>query len=247
MNRVQLFEAWTPPSSPWSRWVKPALFAEMPDGPPPPPDLNLPEVRLRHDPATAVVIDLPGPDSVKTGLALLASGLQPVPLFNAAYHLAGVVEVTGIAAWLAHGPAVFSRMPVAEAAPPAFLLDAKRLRGGLKPSPGQFDNRWMTFPQDFPSANFLITRGIRRIVLVQDADIFAQPQEDLSHVLLRWQEAGLEIAGAKPPDLDEAQPLRVAKPSGFRALWQRALALAGLRRNSAGGFGAVVPQPSSGG
>jgi hypothetical protein len=39
----------------------------------------------------------------------------------------------------------------------------------------------------------------------------------------------------------------VAKPKRFRSIWYRLLAIAGLRRNSAGGFGSVVPQPSSSG
>ena len=33
----------------------------------------------------------------------------------------------------------------------------------------------------------------------------------------------------------------------FRRAWYRALTLSGLRRNNAGGFGAVIPMPSSGG
>jgi hypothetical protein len=43
------------------------------------------------------------------------------------------------------------------------------------------------------------------------------------------------------------QPLQVRKPSKFRHLWYRALVLLRLRRNSAGGFGSVIPMPSSGG
>jgi len=72
-------------------------------------------------------------------------------------------------------------------------------------------------------------------MLIQESA--GQPQEDLSHVLLRWQELGirLEVYGANvggPP-----HELLVNRPSHFRALWQRALALLGLRRGAFGGFG----------
>lgn len=66
-------------------------------------------------------------------------------------------------------------------------------------------------------------------------------------VLLRWQEAGIGILvlpflAAGPP-----REITVAKPSGFRTLLYRALALMGVRRNSAGGFGSIVPEPSAAG
>ena len=111
--------------------------------------------------------------------------------------------------------------------------------------PGRFDNRWMVFPQDLPSASFLLSRGLSRAVVLQRQT--GQPAEDLSHALLRWQEAGIEILALDPASDSSPQPLAIQKPSRFRALWQRALAIGGLKRNSAGGFGMVIPIPSQGG
>ena len=87
-------------------------------------------------------------------------------------------------------------------APPVFLLDAERFAGGSFAEPGRFDNRWWVFPQDFPSMNFLQSRGIRSIILGQRNA--AGPQEDLAHVLLRWQQGGIQILvvgtnGQSPP------------------------------------------------
>ena len=74
-------------------------------------------------------------------------------------------------------------------APPAFLLDSRRFPRGKAASPGQFDNRWMVFPQDFPSGKLLLSRGLRRAVVVREGPLM----DDLAHVLRRWQEAGVRI------------------------------------------------------
>jgi hypothetical protein len=50
----------------------------------------------------------------------------------------------------------------------------------------------VVFPQDFPSANFLFRHQISRVLLFQHGGR-AQPQSDLAHVLLRWQEARMEV------------------------------------------------------
>lgn len=70
--------------------------------------------------------------------------------------------------------------------------------------------------------------------------------DDLAHVLLRWKEGGIELLGQDAQGAGPPQPLTVSPPKGFKALWYRLLAMAGLRRNSAGGFGSVIPQVASG-
>jgi len=118
------------------------------------------------------------------------------------------------------------------------------MAGGKTPSPGQFDNRWMVFPQDFPSASLLLAHGIRRVVVVEPAG--RAPAEDLVHVLLRYQQAGIEVLIESLDAPGHPRPAKLARPSWFRAMFYRALVVLRLRRNSAGGFGAV-PQPTRGG
>jgi hypothetical protein len=131
-------------------------------------------------------------------------------------------------------------------APPVFMLDSVRLRGTFnRLGEGLFDNRWMVFPQDFPSARFLMEHKIRRALLVQDGN--RAPQEDLAHVLLRWQEAGIEIYSKSLAEAGAASRFKVTRPSRFRMAWYRALAMMGFRRNSAGGFGSVTPTFHGGG
>ena len=260
MDMQQLFETWAPPDSVWSRWAKPALFAEtaasatvipgsapgLPE-PPPPPSSPREETRMRvlEDSSTAFILDLPGAQSVELGLALARAGYQPVPLFNTADHPAAVVSVRPVLDQLKAGAEEVRGLGTSPGAPPAFLLDSGRRAGA--PGPGRFDNRWIVFPQDFPSATFLLSQGIHRVVLLQPRTPADQPQEDLAHVLRRWQEAGVEIY-LQDPSVDEPpRPLTVQRPSSFRNLAYRAFALFGLKRNSAGGFGSIIPVVAAGG
>ena len=257
MDASQLFEVWAPEESVWSRWAKPALFAGTAPALAAQPQPSMPVHSIETpastydqgqlDPLTAFVVDMPGERSVEIGMALAKTGYRPVPLFNTAYHQLAIVPVYPILKRLQDGADELQGLAIPPDAPPAFLLDAKRLEPGVPPQPGQFDNRWAVFPQDFPSANFLLSNNIRRAVVLQEDRLNGTPRIDLAHVLLRWQEAGLEIYVQDPDGGMSPRPVQVAKPSSFRSLFYRALTVAGLRRSSAGGFGSVIPIPSSSG
>ena len=244
MTPEEIYAVWAPGTSPWSAWAKPVLFTVL-NRVTAPPELVLPEdlpwVRGEAARTTAVVVDLPGEAAVLAGLALARQGYQPVPLFNGCLAPGMVVDVTPLAAALLAGSGVLRQQRISRDAPPAFLLDSRRQTGKELVLPGRFDNRWAVVPQDMPSGNHLRAAGIGA-VLVRAAKI----QEDLTHILCRYQEAGLVLSQVVD-DLRQAQPLAVTAPFGFRSFWYRLGVFAGLRRNSAGGFGAVVPQPGSSG
>jgi hypothetical protein len=65
-------------------------------------------------------------------------------------------------------------------------------------------------------------------------------------VLLRWQQAGIRIIGAAPTDT-APRDITLKPPSRFRRVWYRIITMAGLKRNNAGGFGAVIPVRTGGG
>jgi len=255
MTRAELFKLWAPDNSIWTRWAKPVLFAEssfddLPTNAVPEWHLlNLPWAPSA-DTGTAIVLDLPGLESVRVGMALTQNGFRPVPLFNGALGptlggTAPLVNALPIVQALHMVANDLSGLNLPPNSPPVFLLDSDRFSGGSFAEPGRFDNRWWVFPQDFPSANFLLSQNIRSVIFVQENS--ASPQQDLVHVLLRWQEAGIQILSSGVSDDSAPEPYQVQKPYNFRALWYRAMVLAGLRRNSAGGFGAVIPMPSSSG
>jgi hypothetical protein len=153
------------------------------------------------------------------------------------------LDVAGLVEALASGATALRDISLSAEAPPAFLIDADRMRPGVPSNPGGYDNRWVVFPQDFPSGTFLRSRGIDDVVVLHDR---GGVQEDLAHVLLRWQEAGIQIRAVGPGDT-APQSFTVKKPSWFRGAWYRLIILAGLRRNNAGGFGGVIPKAGGGG
>jgi hypothetical protein len=240
MTAEEMFTVWAPDNSVWSRWSKPVLFVNLPANRLQGTSTLWRDTDVHWTPSpgsTAVVVDLPGAQSVATGIALAMKGYRPVPLYNSCNGPAPVVNLSELMDALADGTEELKRRTLHEEAPPAFLLDSQRMTG--TPLPARFDNRWMAFPQDFPSASFLLSKGIRRVLLVSQSD----RTEDLAHVFLRWQEAGIELYIKNPLDGFGAKPLIVTAPSRYRSMWYRVLALVGLRRASVGGFGAVVPTP----
>ncbi len=269
MKPEQLYAIWAPPESIWSPWVLPVPFAELAFREVPAPaqvqPYSLDWVPEGAERNFAIVADLPGADAIHYGLALLYLGFRPVPVIDGspgpnvgvvippdlslpargAQRSASVVDMRGLLLALCEGAKPMQLARLAPDAPPAFLLDSKRMSGGLSDEMA-FDNRWMAFPQDFPSARFLLARGIKKVVFVHDS-FQTQPQEDLSHILLRWQEAGIAVESKSARFGEAPVPIRVTRPYRFRVAWYRALAILGLRRNNAGGFGGYPPAPSSGG
>ena len=261
MNQEQVFSVWAPQDAIWSPWVAPVLFAHT--------YWNIQDLeRVEPQPLpwfqdpmrdAALVVDLPFAESVEVGFALAAAGTRPVPLYNASPGPAVVglapgaqgvshaaIDMRPIVAAICRVTPSLQTLHLPPDAPPAFLLDSHRLEGTTRPvDPGMFDNRWMVFPQDFPSANFLTSHGIRRALLVQRHQL--EPQDDLAHSLLRWQEGGITVLAKNLEDDAPPSQITVKRPSRYKAAWYRALAQLGLRRSSAGGFGSYIPETTAAG
>lgn len=240
----RLFGVWAPEGGLWSGWAKPVLFTCI-DRTAMAVPLPRADAEWAGEPA-AVVVDLPGFASVAAGVALLGRGFRPVPVFNGAHGPSEVVDQKPLIGALMSGAEAIAGASLPPDAPPAFLLDSRRFARGKKASPGEFDNRWMVFPQDFPSGKLLLSRGLRRAVVVREERL----ADDLAHVLRRWQDDGVRIEEKVAAEPGGPRPIEVPRPSRYRSLWYRALAILGLGRNAVGGFGVRVPippPPSSGG
>lgn len=242
MRGERCFEVWAPDASPWSAWAKPVLFSQLDGlGVQARPTREWVGSLPRHRDEIALVVELEGRDAVEAGLELARRGWRPVPLFNATMAPRALVDMVSVMEALLGGAPVLEGIDVRLDAPPAFLLDSRRMLG--HPRPGAYDNRSIVLPQDFPSATMLVARGIRSVVWVRRG--VGKPAEDLRHVLLRWQQAGL---GLRHEAVDGGDgDLIVDPPTRFRKAWYALIALLGLRRSNVGGFGAIVPEATSGG
>jgi len=268
----EMYNAWAPPESPWSLWAKPVIFAHLAEAANPyvlPPDQVGESVTASFDlspipPAdgtTAVVIDLPSATGATLALRLANErGYRPVVLYNAVpapFSGQGLMDASNVAVDLRDVMAALrawadelAALGLPADAPPAFVLDARRRGIGWTPTPGHFDNRSVSLPTDFPSATFLQSRGVQRVMIVQPTSA-TQPQPDLAHTLRRWQEAKIELLlyeiGGYGLSPQPPRPLDVPKPSWFGHVWHNFLVRARLRRNAMGGFGGFLPVPSEGG
>jgi hypothetical protein len=258
MTGRELYEIWAPQWDEWSPWVKPVLFTEIEDvalpvtAPAMPAESDLHcSAGFRRD--TALVLDLPGLQSLMAAFSLAKDGYRPVPLFNTTSgrrqrvppSKCVLASVPAMVQVLSAPPPEYVRNAIIGDNPPAFLLDSYRLSPDNRPAPGMYDNRWIAFPQDFPSAAFLKSRGITQVIVIQEG--YGSPADDLAHVLRRWQEAGISLFVQEASEASSLRPIDVQRPSGFRSMIYRVLVLMKLRRNSAGGFGSVIPIPGEGG
>ena len=242
------FAVWAPDDVFWSQWAKPVVFANatmlLTEPEPVLPPLDSAWLPSEFEPA-AVVVDLPGPQAVLVGLTLAQRGFRPVPMFNGTSGPMAVVPVEPIEKALGAGAEMLKRLTIAPDARPAFLIDADRGSVLGADVPGRYDNRWVVLPQDFPSGTTLLARGIKQVVVIrQRAPV---PDQDLTHVLLRWKEAGIQLRGVAIETGAAESPMSLVVPSRFRSLWYAAIALMGLRRSSVGGFGSTVPEQTSSG
>ena len=247
VKKNEVWETWAPTGGEWSLWARPVLFAQMDDGKlAGVSDIPASAIQMIKTPEfasdAAMIVDLPGADSVTAGLALALKGYRPVPLYNGCTGAHEVVDQSAIMEWLAGGARLLGGQWLKDA-PPAFLLDSWRMTA-REVRPGDFDNRWRIFPQDFPAAEMLVGKGIRRVVLIRKRRLM--PAADLVGVLTRWQAAGIRIEAFDMEKSLPPTPFVVKLPWWSKSPWRHFLWIFGLGRGAGKGFGHIVPEPRQG-
>lgn len=234
MDNITTYKIWAPNNAMWTEWAKPAMFSKS--------DINYIGSFTCEDinwidktSNTIIIVDLKGANSVIEGIALARKGFRPVPLYNGVKGPIGaLVNAIDLERALYWGAEMLQNIKLKDDANPVFLLDSNRMNENKYP--GAYDNRWCIFPQDMPSADYLINKGINKIIVRAESI-----QNDLSHVLCRYQEKGIQIMIS---DGEKVRNIEVTKPSRYKSFVYRMKVILGLRRNSAGGFGGYVPDPS---
>ena len=101
-----IYATGAPEGALWSPWVRPVLFTQL-EGLGLSRDTidltGLDDARLPDARGCALIVDLPGSESVLLGLAIASRGFRPIPLFNSTSGPAPLVDVLPIAHQLFSG------------------------------------------------------------------------------------------------------------------------------------------------
>jgi len=138
----------------------------------------------------AIIVDLPGAESVLEGLALAKAGYRPIPIYNGTIEQQGAkatVDNQTVGVALEWGAPILTKIQIPDDAPPAFLTDRNRLNR-FKLEDSMFDNSWDVYPQDIPSAEYMLNNGINKVIIVGDSF-----SKDLKKVLYAYQKKKIQL------------------------------------------------------
>lgn len=175
MTNREAYKVWAPFGKKWTDWVRPVPFiAAQADvkgyhaG-----ALCIPEIEFVDETwkDAAVIVDLPGDESVEIGLALAKLGYRLIPIYNGTIeqeNARATVDNQTVGAALLHGAEELAQIEIKDDALPAFLVDKNRLNR-FKLDISLFDNSWDVYPQDIPSADYFLKNGIKEIIVISNA------------------------------------------------------------------------------
>jgi len=189
-----------------------------------------------------VILDLPGVFSVPMAVRLMATGFQPVCTFDNWPHWVGLIKPEiALGQLLRYASTVKElRESITKDAPPVWVCDRDRL-GDRGAKPREFDNRYFLDDSILPSPETLLKNGIRQIICVVPTPE-DKPRDDLRAYfrdLLKEKFEVIQGAALSDPELK----LFSFPTDTFDIKFSQFH----FRRNDAGGFGMLVPEPSSSG
>jgi hypothetical protein len=263
LDPARLFDTWGPhPAGPWGPYHSVPLFAALdrlkrdtigpaappgsakrPGVPPELPPHARPGAPAPHwlTPSTWTILDLPGARSVEAAAWLVgATGAQPVCTFDNWPHERGVLKPELALAELLRWATTMdeARTRITPEAPPLWICERERL--GERPGrPREFDNRYYLDDSVLPGPGVLRRHGLERVVYVAPA-ASDPPLADLEgyfgELLLEGIavfRVGLAVADARLSPFSSPSKARPVSRASYR-------------RSAVGGFGTLVPEPSSG-
>lgn len=201
MTAKEVYKIWAPAGKPWVDWVRPVPFVNIGKFSKPyvMSGMELPKVyfleaeentQLKLE-KTAIIVDLIGEESVRYGMALIPYGFRPIPIYNGTIEQAGAratVDNQSVGMALEHWAGELEKRTIEDEARPAFLLDRNRLTR-YKLEDSIYDNSWDVYPQDLPSAQYLLDHGIENVLVIGGRKM----SRDVKSILGNHQRKGLAI------------------------------------------------------
>lgn len=193
MTGKEIFQIWAPVGKKWVDWVRPVPFVTMNEYSKlyNISSFSIPVIDyVDNNDKAAIIVDLPGAESVEEGIGLAKAGYRPIPIFNGTIEQPGAratVDNQSVGIALMWGAMELKNIAISDHALPAFLLDSNRMNR-FKMEAAIFDNSWDIYHQDLPSAEYFIKNGIHRIIIVGDA-----LSKDLKKILYGFQKKNIDI------------------------------------------------------
>ena len=212
MTGKDIFKIWAPSGVRWTDWVRPVPFVFIKDSYKTDTTCNftIPPINYisKLPVNTAVIVDLPGYNSINEGLALAQIGFRPIPLYNGTFEQEGAMALVDnhvIESALIWGASELAKIEILPDALPAFLLDSNRTHR-FKMNVSVFDNSWDLYDQDVPSAEYFLNHGIHNIIVRSE-----KIQIDLAKILYKYSRKGIRILFTK--GYEAPKEVKVKKPS----------------------------------
>lgn len=154
-------------------------------------------------PDTAVLVDLPGPESVAMA-AGMAERFEPVATFDNWPHPRGVVPAHQTLAAVAYYQPLFAKMQQRRtlSALPMFMLDRKRLQQYTDET-RQFDNRYVA---KLPPADGFKKLGVKRLLYVVPGGAETAELDDLNQDFVDYEKAGIDVKMVAASDFTAGNP-----------------------------------------
>jgi hypothetical protein len=165
----------------------------------------------------ALVVDLPGPESVAFA-AGLRPFVEPVLGFDNWPHPRGVVPAhLTLAALAFHAPTLAPDPAAERRGPIAFVLDRDRL-APYRDEPDRFDNRYLA---KLPTAVQLQALGVERVLYVVPAGATPLELDDLNERFVAWRQAGITVrmVGLGDFELGPAPAAAAGQPTPAPRYW----------------------------
>ena len=212
MTGKDIYKIWAPVNKKWVDWIRPVPFIMIDENYKVEEYCNLKEYKInyleKYENNIAIIVDLPGLESINEGISLARLGFRPVPVYNGVVEQTNSKAVTNnyiIGEGLIWGAEKLKQIEILDDAAPAFLVDSNRMNR-FKMDDSYFDNSWDLYYQDVPSSEYFLKNNINKIIIRGN-----KINRDLNKILFEFQKKGLEIYFTDGFDIPKKLKLKKVK------------------------------------